>query len=355
MKKQFHYYAIRYLASAMGFADDVSQLIASVSQFVDDSCDEDITHKYPKSEVPDEIIKRKLYKEAEGKLIIPIPKTALKAGTDDSEKIELLDKTNQKLSFVPFHYYPPAKTKSNRDYYVQSLNDLNHPLLKEIINKSILQYKKAKAVGNDAGQMSDGLAASAIYIGVITHVIADTYAHRYFNGFESYINDTKIKRIQENETLKVIESEYPNPDTLVKKPQVGIVRVGTTLDDLNVVVVFEQRTDEDPEGFRSGGHAVNTSTAFINAAYMIYKYFLVLLDQTDNNDVHWKGMHLDVITTMSKMRGKTDADFENLIKQKLAQDIDCSYDVIKTICSLTDNAAYIGGFAIAVDDIRKSI
>ncbi len=355
MKKQFHYYAIRYLTSAMGFSDDVSSLIASISQFVDDSVLEDDTHSYQKSDIPKEVIKRKLHKVDGDKLIIPVPKTALQTGTGDVEKKELLDEVNQKQCLVPFHYYPSVKTDSSQDYYVQPITDLNHPLLKEIINNSIVQYKKAISQDTNSAGMSDDLITSAIYIGVITHVIADTYAHRFFNGFKSYINDTKILKIQENESMQDIGGQYPSPDVLVAKPQVGCARVGTTVDDLNVVVVFEQRTDDDPEGFRSGGHTVNTSKAFINAAYIMYKYFLRLLGQTDNNDVHWKGMYLPVISEMSKMRGKTDSDFVSLIKKKLDSDIQCNYDALSTLCFLTNKAAFVGEFAIAVDDVRKSI
>jgi hypothetical protein len=81
----------------------------------------------------------------------------------------------------------------------------------------------------------------------------------------------------------------------------------------------------------------------------------MVLGQTDPNDIHWKGMYLKVITGMAKLRGFPDADFENLLKISLAKNIDLSYDAVNILYKLTNKASWIGAFAIAVDDIRKSI
>ena len=352
MKKQFHYYAVRYLSSAMGFEDKISSWIAAASQYIDDCTSVDETHSYIKSLIPEEIIKRKLYQEIDGKLVIPIPKTAIDSQAGDSE---YLNKENQINSVIPFHYYPPQKVPfpperySDPDdyYYVRQMKDWNTSILKDVLIQAAKQYQKAAS--------KEELSAAAIRIGVLAHVIADTFAHRYLSGFESFVNDTQIKQLQENISMQDIRKQYPDETILQTRPKVGDGRLGGSLDDLNVVVVFSQKTSEDPEKIWSGGHVVNTADAFIDAAHMLYRYFLFIRKEEDFNEEHWNGMYYAVLQKMSQMRGKSDADFERLLQESLGTKCSYTYDAFQVTSDLSDQAALLSEYVLVVDDIRNSV
>lgn len=147
MQKDMHYYGIYSLARAAGMKDDAAQIVASASQFVDDSVEYDLVF------LPDG-----------GSISCTVT-------AHHTESTKNLDITDQRYIWVPFHFLPAGSGSTMQEKLVCGENSaLAQEMVQNALNESI-----------------DGLNALT-RIGITAHVYADTFSHYGFAGISSPLN-----------------------------------------------------------------------------------------------------------------------------------------------------------------------
>ena len=357
MDVRYYYYVTRYLTEMLGFSTDESQTIAGVCQFIEDS--RTVDNRYEYDEVPEKLIDRRIAVSGDktGKMCIPIPKTNWEIGMDGlPKKKDCLNENNQWNCFVPFHYYPqkPVRVDNENDkqYYTHAIkNIMDNPEFEKLVNQAKEQYQKACSEKN-MSQKDSLLHQSAIRLGVLCHVLSDTFAHAYLNGFENYVNRTEIAAVKNNYTYDYCTEQY-KLDKLGQQPRVGTAQIGNSIDDCNITTVFKQHTG-DGSSILKGTHTVDTFESYINGAKAVYDMLLVIRGERDLYDQNWKGTYLPMLTRMFD-REKVSVES---IRKELAVSVDITkynYDLESMPVSLAGNVDYISELALAVDDVRKSV
>ena len=168
MKISFHYYTIKILAYYAGFNEDIAQLIAYASQYVDD-CDKHKPVTLKTTNLPEWVRLSDRY-NSKNNSFDPTCTSHKKVWNI----ITLLKKDTQYKVFVPFHFIPNKRI-------VLKTNDLdfltikNGDLIQEYISTIDLH------ITNE----------NAIKLGIALHAYADTWAHQGFCGIHSKYNDLK--------------------------------------------------------------------------------------------------------------------------------------------------------------------
>lgn len=357
MDVRYYYYVTRYLTEMLDFSTEESQTIAEVCQFVEDSRTVDNRYEYDK--VPDELVERGIAVSGEkpGKMCIPIPKTNWELTEDGLPKKEdCLNEDNQWNCFVPFHYYPqkPIRVDNEEDkqYYTHAIrNIMDNSGFEMLVNQAKEQYQKACSEKNK-NQKESLLHQSAIRLGVLCHVLSDTFAHAYLNGFENYVNYTEIAAVKNNYTYDCCTEQYIQ-NKLKEQPYVGTARLGKSIDDCNITTVFKQSSG-DNSSILKATHTVDTFESYINGAKAVYDMLLVIRGESDPYDQNWKGTFLPMLIRMF------DAEQVSVesIRKELEVSVDTAkynYDLESMPFSLACNVDYISELALAVDDVRKSV
>ena len=357
MDIRYYYYVTRYLTQVLRFSTEESQTVAEICQFIEESRTENIDYEYDK--VPEELTKRGIAIDgkSDGKMCIPIPKTnwlidAKGFPNSDDCKIE----ENQWNSFVPFHYYPQKPIRKgyeeDKEYYTHAIKNLiENEGFAKLLQQAKEQYQKAcKEI--KTSQSTQMLHQSAIRIGVLCHVLSDTFAHSYLNGFETYVNRTEIVQVKNNDTYAFCTEKY-KLDNLKAQPTVGTAQLGNSVDDCNITTVFKQHTGEQTSLLKAT-HTVNTYNSYINGAKAVYDMLLVIRGESDYNDQNWKGTCLPMLSRMFQAAEVTVDSIRNVLKESV--DINqYEYDFESVLSSLARNVDYISELALAVDDVRKSV
>ncbi|MFA8342358.1 MAG: DUF6765 family protein [Rhodothermaceae bacterium] len=161
MQKDMHYYGIYVLARAAGIKKETAQIIASSSQFVDDS------------------VEKIDYDHIDGSKIKSV------ATAHHSIDIKNVDPVDQRYVWVPFHFLPGGKGETFTEKLICVKNS---NIAIEMRDNAIANYDKE---------------FSAELMGVTAHVYADTFAHYGFSG----VSSTKNQIINDSINVEVV-----NPD-----------------------------------------------------------------------------------------------------------------------------------------------
>lgn len=143
--KAFHFNGIQAILTDIGVDFDKANIIASASQAVDDFTDE------------------KLIVFDDGKLFYPIV-TAHKSLDPDN-----LDSRDASNVWMPFHFFP-------------NNNGICKPDTPNV--KKLIKYVKNQIAGNNCSDVEKNL-----YVGIILHILVDTYTHEDFIGLYCRHND----------------------------------------------------------------------------------------------------------------------------------------------------------------------
>jgi hypothetical protein len=155
MQKDMHYYGTYALARAAGMKDDAARIVASASQFVDDSVDYDLIFNPDGSSI------------------------ACTVTAHHALSKKNLDITDQRYIWVPFHFLPGIEGKTVDEKLICVKDG---PLAADIIKKAMNS--------EDAG------LKILTRIGITAHVYADTFSHYGFSGISSDFNKVHADSIE---------------------------------------------------------------------------------------------------------------------------------------------------------------
>jgi len=158
MQSDMHYYAIYALALLAGLSQKTAEVIATASQYVDDSIGNDtLDHE-------------------SGAKLIP------EATAHHTADVRNLDRDHQRYIWIPFHFLPGNQGQALTERLVCREDS---PLAKEVVRHHL------------------GLAQTPFAVelmGITAHVYADTFAHFGFSGVSSRRNKV------DNEDLAILEA-----------------------------------------------------------------------------------------------------------------------------------------------------
>lgn len=185
MNQDFHYYATLVAARFAGFSNEEADVIANAAQYVDEHCEDLIKRKELKKLGVEPTITCMQLIEYEKYYINTNP-----TGWSNEELCELQG------IWMPFHFLPGnlegRLSYEGEDRYrnnqallrrFQLTCTTNSELLKQALNATIASY-------NDTRNLCR--------VGLMMHVLADTWAHTWFIGRpERYINNISSPRVKD--------------------------------------------------------------------------------------------------------------------------------------------------------------
>ncbi len=166
MDKNFHYYAVKVIATLAGFRPDEAQIIAQFSQFVDDFI---LSQAIPinQSDVPPFAAGIKDLYDGKSFHTVKTGITIFRSmSSDEQEKV-----------VIPFHFIPVRQLLEKKQTYTTvPANFKDNSLIDFMLNGVISQ---AVWLGNPW---------SMTLLGIVLHIFADTWAHQGFSGYKEDLN-----------------------------------------------------------------------------------------------------------------------------------------------------------------------
>ncbi|GBE36893.1 hypothetical protein BMS3Bbin07_01045 [bacterium BMS3Bbin07] len=173
MQKDMHYHGVYVLARAAGIERESAQIIATASQFVDDAVTEEPPCAF-----------------TDGSKIFSV------VTAHHALSIENINKDDQRMVWVPFHFLPGAEGESFTEKLICKKNSKTA--------KQMVTHTLSKAKINYAREL----------VGITAHVLADTFSHYGFSGVSSrwnrVINDRINVSVTDEETKNYIEGKAKN-------------------------------------------------------------------------------------------------------------------------------------------------
>ena len=269
MNINFHYFAIKTLASLAGFDDGQAQQIAKYSQFVDDfnaplvmAC----------SNIPEEITASNtldLYIRAASGNFRPVST----GFTNPFEYATLILRQEQRFTLSPFHFMPfDASAAGQAGARVIPLAFGGNSLVDGLLHKEIRKYH---ALGRDVGShICNTRSIVLMRIGMLLHIFADSHAHQMFTGFISQANRVNITEVQNNITGEDITAAARAgirglfAGAKSNAPPIGHVQAGHNPDLSHIGFGFSYDARQDG----SGVYFRNNTDAFMDAAWHVFRY-----------------------------------------------------------------------------------
>lgn len=355
MNIQFHYFVIRFLTKSLGFDDKTSQIIATTSQFIDDSDKKEPVHLIRADISGKKIEERGLYSNDGKGIVVHIPKSIHETLDDFGDPTEeFIYQDTEHIcwkSMVPFHY-PPLEPLNYKDrdclaYQVEAPHEYySGTVFRELTDYAISQYL-GKAAEKDTEQ------ETSIRIGAITHMLADSFAHTSVNGLISkQINDCSVLQVLDGDFSKYLTDKYKISDEEKERiPYVGQYKMKTVMDDCYIRATISHDGLPVPVGVTFDN--LDNSMA---AAKCIYNFYLKLLEKSDDGYSIWEGTYAPVIRSMLSFRN---TDTAELIKKwtEKCPDISFSYSKGDIMEKLKSEAyrEYLYGAAVVADDMRNEV
>lgn len=197
MNKDFHYEGTFAAAMIAGFSPEDAATIAWAAQTVDECTKENITNFYPylnnwNPVYTCETITENIKEELSSILSIEISSTL----------------QNIRSIWIPFHFLPG--NVDNHDTYqgaapLSGERDIRDFLCMCEPNSNLVLRMIQKAVSAFQNLDPQGRKDYLVMIGILMHILADTWAHKYFTGTPNY-------RINEVSNLQILNPPSPLPD-----------------------------------------------------------------------------------------------------------------------------------------------
>lgn len=265
MSINFHYFLIKTLAIEAGFGEKDSQKIASYSQFVNDY---DLKAPIYISNVPN-------YAKHLVSFGLFYPVT-----TGFSSRLDittLMLERNQRNIAVPFHFQPMKslnKINSRLNYRVKAYKYDDKSILDELLDDE----KKSYFESNNNIQL--------IRIGLLLHILVDSYAHQNFSGFWNWENHSKLLKVYDNINDKDITELY-NPELNYKLPSIGHTNVNYALDESNISLEYVMKLNVSDN--YSHSYIRNNTKEFLTCSLEILNYLRECkgLSRVDDNSFEW--------------------------------------------------------------------
>lgn len=205
MDINFHYFAVKVIAVMAGYANNDADEIAKFSQYVDDYFDNSpfrITSP-PSFRTP-------IYDAGDSK-VYPV-QTGIK-------EMSSLSDEHQRNVIIPFHFIPPVQLgRAGEGYRTTPAKwvDTDNQLITQMLRTLITDYS--------------GHPAFRVFLGILLHIFADTYAHQSFNGFhQKHINNGRVM----SATARYYDgsSQEKSYESYAWLPAIGHADLGTAPDE----------------------------------------------------------------------------------------------------------------------------
>lgn len=262
MDISFHYYTVKVLASAAGFHECEAQIIAANSQFVDDY--DWLTEAAFSTDLP-------AYCAEFSKEKVLYPVTTGFVGYIDMAA--LCRWKNQIGTCIPFHFMPQSQLQITQmdqvvDYRTVPAELSDTSVISRLLRNARADYLEDSSV-RGTGYGNDVL----IYIGILLHVFADTYAHQNFSGFMHHNNYCHITEVVDLLTTEDI-TESLNLGFYEKLPGLGHTEAGHIPDATfaSFQMSYSQTLVETSKDKYTGHYKRNNAAVFLNVAKQIYLY-----------------------------------------------------------------------------------
>lgn len=265
MSINFNYFLIKTLAIEAGFGENDSQKIASYSQFVDDY---NLKAPIYISNVPN--YAKHLVSFG---LFYPVT-TAFNSRIDMAT---LMLERNQRNIVVPFHFQPMKsleKINSRSNYRVKAYKYDDKSILDELLDSEKKSYLKS----NNNVQL--------IKIGVLLHILVDSYAHQNFSGFWNWENCSKLLKVYDNINDKDITELY-SPELYYKLPSIGHSNINYVLDESNVSLEYAMKLNVSDN--YSYSHIRDNTKEFLICSLEILNYLRECkgFSRVNDNSFEW--------------------------------------------------------------------
>ena len=204
MDINFHYFAVKVTAVMTGYSDQDADEIATYSQYVDDYFDNNTfkVNTPPPFDTP-------IYSQ-NSKV------SSVETGIEVSKS---LTKKHQTSVIIPFHFIPPQALSIAGDGYRTTpaqWQDFDHQLIVQMLHTLIDHHSSHPGF--------------RLFMGMLLHIFADTYAHQTFNGFhKKNINDGRV--IQATEAHLDGSSCEKSYGIYAELPAIGHTDLGTAPDE----------------------------------------------------------------------------------------------------------------------------
>jgi hypothetical protein len=142
----------------------------------------------------------------------------------------------------------------------------------------------------------ENLQNSLMYIGMLLHTFADTYAHQLFSGYNSWVNDVKLTQVTDNITNQDVTAQMRDEITWLTTgenknndesiiPAIGHAQAGHTPDLTNISFTMKYKSAKD-SGYDLTYSRSNTET-FTEACRHIFNYLGKCFNKPDVSDSEW--------------------------------------------------------------------
>ncbi|YCI27131.1 hypothetical protein M1D61_10980 [Paenibacillus sp. Z6-24] len=197
----------------------------------------------------------------------------------DAWKSELKNKQIQKERLIPFNYFTDAAMgddgEGNTEYRVYPIKNLqSSEAFSRLFRNAAKRYEpnRGEALTPESIQ---GLRR----LGVLLHIVSDSFAYVPFNGYQSNVNAWKIVEVKDSRTFKDITKQY-NLDKYAAYPNIGKFKTGSVCDDYNIQFILKNNT--------SMSHYTRLSNDyFAKTAKAVYGFLCNFIGKTPS-DQDWR-------------------------------------------------------------------
>lgn len=237
MKINFQYFAVKYVASVVGYTDEEAQLVSSMCQFIsDNNQDAKIYTNY--ASLSQGIIDNNLFTGSGDHCTVPLLLTALES-YDDLKALS--DKDLQEKILIPFEYFPAYQIEEDTDYLVKPISDIgDNDLFAKFFKDAKDLYSTPEENGPEGSSLTHPQKNALVRLGILMHILSNTFIHEPFNGYTADKNALILNEAYNSVTYENITSHY-TPDKYKDYPNVGSVRLGGADSDY-CVQFFAQNT-----------------------------------------------------------------------------------------------------------------
>ena len=275
MNINFHYFTIKALALYAGFSEMEAQTIAAYSQYVDDY---DLYDALYLTSVPDYTLF--LSQQVSGGYLFSPVTTAISSAFD---RFVLSRPEFSLRTAIPFHYIPERPLNSQKEtitnYRTKAATFQQPSLITDLLLEAKMSY------------LSTHNTFSLMYIGILLHIFADTYAHQQFNGYHSYENFCILTKAVSNINDAEITYLYL-PQTSSQLYALGHNELSHAPDDSYLTFEMKHSKDntETYESEYSLQYTRNNTTEFLIAAKEILDYLCSIKLNHPVNNVQWNAL-----------------------------------------------------------------
>lgn len=273
-----HYFSVKTIALLTGFSEEDAQRIAEYSQFTGDQAAN--TNIYVDS-IIEEV--ERLCEKTGSLWKVPIYATAMKDWTDLNE---VSKPSVQQKVLVPFHYYAPESMPENAQEDM-SEEDNGYRVeyypsrLKKLI-EDVAEAYKAAAAKKDEGKRQTCL----MQLGILLHILADTYLHQNLCGIDNWRNNILLKAAKSDISYTDLMTKY-QWETGQKVNPVGHTKIKYACNDswVNYIYTYPMKPDEI---IFSGRYTCRNITGMLPVCKDIYKILSDCLNKEPTDDSYWE-------------------------------------------------------------------